>query len=76
MGRKKEYDTYCSAEQKICERGEIENMSMFKKKMLISALILLIAGAIALLVNQAAIRITIMCIVAGVISAITRKVEV
>ncbi len=51
-------------------------MSMFKKKMLISALILLIAGAIALLVNQAAIRITIMCIVAGVISAITRKVEV
>jgi len=48
---------------------------MFKKKMLISAIILLIACAIALLINQAAIRITVMCIAAGVISVITRKVE-
>lgn len=49
---------------------------MSKKKLIASIIILLIAFVIAFFVEQNAIRIIVMCISAGVTSAINRKADV
>ncbi len=49
---------------------------MSKKQLIASAVVLVIAVVIAFLVKNAGIRIVTMCIAAGLISTITRKVDV
>lgn len=47
---------------------------MSKKQVIMMLVILAIAIGIAFFINNAAVRITVMCIAAALISAVTRKV--